>query len=223
MKLTHLLEDRKELLKLQQRLIDGLPDDYDVSLASSKIGPHIIVQHADRSWSLKPGVMKRVPHLQSGEIAADRLYAEMHIKNDNWSGPWLIDNLIHLIINGVIVENINNSRTTLLKLQQAAIDFFVDDIDIELTTFRGREVITVSCNGNVYAFMPTPNDADRDHFGRDRALINASSIADLATRVSIFSTAAHTPVKINSDDVHGGGWMSMSNKHAAFTTLSAYL
>lgn len=74
MKLARLLEDRKELLKLQQRLIDDLPDEIEIGLIShDKLGDIICCKYRsprdERMMFFKPHVTDKLLYAMRNSLA----------------------------------------------------------------------------------------------------------------------------------------------------------
>lgn len=76
---------RVELLKLQQELIDQLPNNAEVELTSdSHNGMYATVNYNDRTWSLKPSDVENKAFLLGNNETA-------------WLGPYTLSSMIDAI------------------------------------------------------------------------------------------------------------------------------
>lgn len=125
MKLSSLLENRTELLHLQQQLIDVLPDDIDVNMIEHpSLGPCLELVAGEKLLRMVRPVQDPKPGQKLIDVASHQ--------NQHWS-TFSYDGVVRLTARS---SKLTESRSELLHLQQRLIDDLPDDVDVDLVHER---------------------------------------------------------------------------------------
>lgn len=155
MKLACLLENRTELLHLQQRLIDALPDDVDVNaFEHPTLGPCLQLQVGKKLLRMVRPVQDPKPGQELIDVASHQ--------NQHWSS-FSYDGVVRLTARSSQLSEQAGGRAELLHLQQRLIDDLPDHIEIDLAHERilGDVIcIGIWSNGPTKRFAKPAPDGD---------------------------------------------------------------